>query len=160
MKKILIEAPETKLMGITARTNNNAEFNPMTAKIGLTMANYFAIARKIPNAKNPGITFCAYTNYESDHTGNYTYFIGQEVTSFDNTPEEYETLVIPSQKYAKFTTAPGPMPMVVINAWQDIWKMNDEDFGSKRSYITDFEVYDERALNPLAAVVDIYIGVN
>jgi predicted transcriptional regulator YdeE len=160
MKKTLIQKPEIKLMGITARTSNNAEFNPMTAKIGLTMANYFAIASKIPNTKNPGVTFCAYTDYESDYTREYTYFIGQEVTSFDDVSKDYETLIIPSQNYACFTTTPGPMPMVVINAWQDIWKMSDAELGSKRSYITDFEVYDERALNPLAAIADIYIGIN
>ncbi len=160
MKKITVEKPEIKLMGISSRTSNQAEFNPMTAKIGLTMANYFAIANSIPNTKTPGVTFCAYTNYESDYTGEYTYFIGQEVTSYDNLPQNFETLIIPAQSYAQFTTSPGAMPMIVINAWQEIWKMNEQDFGSKRAYITDFEIYDERALNPLAAIVDIFVGIS
>jgi predicted transcriptional regulator YdeE len=37
--------------------------------------------------------------------------------------------------------------------------MNDQDFGSKRAYLADYEVYDQRAIDPNNAVVDIYIGI-
>ena len=50
------------------------------------------------------------------------------------------------------------MPDVVISAWQKIWAMDGNDFGGKRKYIADFEVYDERASNPNNTVIDIYIG--
>ena len=37
--------------------------------------------------------------------------------------------------------------------------MTPEDFGANRAYISDFELYDERALNPQSAILDIYIGI-
>lgn len=162
MKKESIHLPEMKLVGITARTSNANEMNPQLAKISLTLQKYFqgGIACHIPNRKSTAVTYCAYTNYESDFTGAYTYFVGEAVTATNTIPEGLETLIIPSQKYIKFTTESGPMPEVVINAWQDIWQMTSDDLGGERTYHTDFEVYDERATDPTNTVVDIYIGVN
>src|SRR5690606_4349794 len=125
-----------KLIGISARTSNAAEFNPETAKILATVQNYFhnGLYDKIPNRKTPGKTYCVYNEYESDHTGAYTYFIGEEVDADSDIPEGLSTLTIPDQSYAKFTTESGPMPLVCINAWMDIWKMTPEDFGSERAF--------------------------
>lgn len=46
---------------------------------------------------------------------------------------------------------------VVLNMWGEIWRKGD-NFESSRNYIADFEVYDARALSPLSAVLDIYVG--
>lgn len=161
MNKTIITLPEVKLVGITARTSNALEMNPETSKIGATMQKFFAsgMQAQIFGRKNPGTTFCVYTNYESDVNGDYTYFIGEEVTSFENIDKEFETLTIPAQNYAKFTNQPGPMPTVCIDMWQAIWKMNAVDLGGVRAYIADFEVYDHRSQNPEQAVLDIYIGI-
>ncbi len=43
--------------------------------------------------------------------------------------------------------------------WQNIWKMESEELKGKRAYLTDFEVYDKRALDPSKTVLDIYLGV-
>lgn len=51
------------------------------------------------------------------------------------------------------------MPEVVISAWQEIWAMNENELGGKRKYIADFEIYDQRAVNPNNTVIDIYIGI-
>ncbi len=161
MKKEFTQIGSIKLAGITAKTNNNSETNPETAKIGITMQKYFGenFPDQIKNRKNPKKTFCIYTNFESDHTGEYTYFIGEEVTSFDGIDKNLSTLTIPEQKYVKFTNSPGPMPEVCIAMWQETWKMTPEDFGGNRSYIADFEVYDERSLDPQNTILDIYIGI-
>lgn len=161
MQKIRAQMPEIKLVGITVRTNNKAEFDSVTAKIGPTVQYYFQqqVADKIPHRKKPGTTISAFAEYESDYTGEYTYFIGEEVNSIDNLPEGLESHIIPPQTYIKFTTKPGPMPNVVINAWQEIWKMSPEALGGKRRYHTDFEVYDERAKNHESVVLDLYIGI-
>ncbi|WP_243397291.1 GNAT family N-acetyltransferase [Holospora curviuscula] len=87
--------------------------------------------------------------------GDSTYFIGEEVTSFEEIDKEFETLTIPVQNYAKFTNQPGPMPTVCIDMGQNIWKMNASDLGGQRAYIADFEVYDQRSENPEQAVLDI-----
>lgn len=161
MNKMITELSEIKLVGITAVTSNAAEMNPETAKIEAMMQRFFAenLQEKITNKKTPGKIFAVYTNYESDASGEYTYFLGEEVTSFDKKSEEFETLIIPVQTYAKFTSNPGQMPKVVIDMWQNIWKMGVPDLGGNRAYIADFEVYDERSRDPSNAILDIYIGI-
>jgi predicted transcriptional regulator YdeE len=153
--------PEIKLVGIKVRTNNALEADPMTGKIMPTIQSYFhrSLFEKISDRKKPGTTYCVYTNYESDHTGDYTYFVGEEVTCFDSLCEELTTLTIPSQSYVKFTNGPGVMPDVCIDVWKKIWNMTPEDLGAKRSYVADFEIYDERSCNPLKTTLDIYIGI-
>lgn len=162
MKKTQITLPEKKLIGIQVRTNNKIEIDPMTGKIFPIVQRFFQekLFEKIPNRTKPGTTFCCYTDYESDHNGDYTYFIGEEVNSISEVPNDFETLRIPAQTYAKFTTEPAPMPDVVRNAWFSIWKMTDSDFGGKRRFATDFEIYDERASDHQNIVMDLYIGID
>lgn len=161
MKKELVNKPEIKLIGLTARTNNKNEMNPQTSKIGELMGRYWNqnIAAQISDRKNPGVTLSVYTEYDSNEHGEYTYFVGEEVSSFDNIPPALQKLTIPAAKYQKFTTSPGKMPEVVINAWQQIWKMSANDFGGERAYVADFEIYDQRASDPTNASLDIYIGI-
>lgn len=161
MDKTTTQLKEMKIVGIQIRTNNHHEFTSQTPKIFPCVQKYFHqdLASKITNRLNPGKTFCIYTEYESDHTGEYTYFIGEEVSSFDNISNELETLTIPKQTYTKFTTAPGPMPGVVQEAWKKIWQMSESEIGGKRRYAADFEIYDERANDHNNVVLDIYIGM-
>ena len=163
MHKIVEKLTELKLVGITTRTNNAQIFekDPSANKIAATVQKYFhnGLAEKIHARKNPGTTFCVYTHYESGAHGDYTYFIGEEVTSFDGVDEAFETLIIPVQNYAKFTNEPGPMPAVCIDMWKNIWKMNASDLGGERAYIADFEVYDQRSSDHSNVILDIYIGI-
>lgn len=161
MKKELANKSEIKLIGLSARTNNKNEMNPQTSKIGELAGRFWSqnIANQISNRKNPGVTFSAYTEYDSNEHGDYTYFIGEEVNSFENIPSGLQKLIIPAARYQKFTTSSGKMPEVVINAWQQIWKMTSDDFGGDRAYHADFEVYDQRAMDPANTTLDIYIGI-
>jgi len=161
MKKELLIKPEIKLIGLSARTNNKNEMSLHEAKIGKLAGDFWSqnIAAQIPNRAHPGVTLSVYTEYVSDEHGDYTYFIGEEVSSFDNIPDTMQKLIIPAAKYQRFTTTPGKMPEVVINAWQKIWGMSANDFGGKRAYQADFELYDERAVDPNNSSVDIYIGI-
>ena len=161
MKKIILQQPEIKLIGITVRTNNKAEMDPATAKIGSTVAHYFqnGLGSTIPHRQKQNITFSLFTDYESDHTGDYTYFIGEAVGFFENCPEGFVMHTVPAQTYIKFTTEPGKMPEVVIQAWQQIWQMDEKTLGGKRAYRSDFEYYDERACDPKNTALDIFIGI-
>lgn len=161
MQKQSINKDVIHLIGLTTRTKNQDEINPQTSKIGSLIQQFWTdnITALIPNKKNPQQVFSVYTDYESDEHGEYTYFYGQEVTSFDNTPANLQRLTIPAAQYQKFTTTPGKMPQVVIDAWMKIWQMTAADLGGKRTYIADFEIYDERATSPEKTVVDIYIGI-
>ncbi|MBL3200069.1 AraC family transcriptional regulator, partial [Klebsiella pneumoniae] len=44
----------------------------------------------------------------------------------------------------------------VCEAWEYIWQWSKEN---KRAFTTDFELYDERALDPNHAQLDIYIAL-
>jgi predicted transcriptional regulator YdeE len=161
MNKNIEQLHEIKLVGITVRTANNREMDSSTAKIGATMGKFFmeGIQNKIPNRKNPGKVFAVYTNYESDEHGEYDYFMGEEVDNFEDLPEGFEALIIPSQDYVKFTSNPGQMPGVIINMWQNIWKMGPSELGGARTYIADFQIHDERSHDPNNAIIDVYIGI-
>ena len=161
MKKEQVSKSEIKLVGLKARTNNQNEMNPETAKIGALFGKYLSqnMSGKIPNRTNPGVTLCAYTEYDTDEHGDYTYFIGEEVSTFDNIPEELQTIILPASNYQRFTTEEGKMPEIVIHSWQKIWKMTEKDFGGKRSYQGDFELYDQRAMDPANTSLDIYIAI-
>lgn len=161
MKKTESRLNEVKLVGITTRTRNSLEMNPETSKIGKIIEKYYQhnLSQKISNRIKPGTTYCAYTEYASDEDGEYTYFVGEAVDSFDRIDPMFSSLTIPSSKYAKFECGPGEMPMVCIDAWKKIWQMSNEDLGGKRTYITDFEIYDERAIDCSNTLLDIFIGI-
>lgn len=162
MTKEIVKRETILLVGMRVRTNNATEVNSLDGKIFPLVQRYFhdGLAEQIPLRKKPGTTFCAYTDYESDYTGDYTYFIGEEVAEIgEHIPEGFDVLEIPAQTYAKFTTDPAPMPEVLINAWQEIWDMTPEEMGAKRRYHTDFELYDERAADHQNIVMDLFIGL-
>ncbi len=163
MKKEIVTLEEKQFVGIATRTSNANEFDPQKAKIGNMISEYFSknIGSSIKNRKTPGITYCLYTEYESDHTGEYTYFIGEEVSeSSQNLEENMRSLTVPASHYVKFTNEEGPMPKVCIDMWLSIWDLTASDLGGTRTFVADFEVYDERSQDPQKAVLDIYIGIN
>ncbi|MGE4348406.1 MAG: GyrI-like domain-containing protein [Candidatus Berkiella sp.] len=161
MQKKQNEMTALKLVGITVRTNNKNEMNPKYAKIGELAERYWGegLANQLQNRVNPGKTFAVYTEYESDERGDYTYFIGEEVSHFDEMPLGFTQLNVPAQKYQQFTTEPGAIPEVIINAWRQIWMMGEKELGGKRVYQADLEVIDVKNLDPEKAVFDIYIGI-
>ncbi|MCH9630434.1 MAG: hypothetical protein S4CHLAM37_04340 [Chlamydiia bacterium] len=163
MEKNSLTLPEIKLAGIAVRTSYQQEFDKMNGKIFPCVKKYYheSIFERIKNRKKPGTTFCVYTDYESDYKGAYTYFIGEEVLTFDHDLKEegLQKLVIPKQKYAKFTNGPAAMPDVIVKAWEEIWEMSPSELGGSRHYHTDFEIYDERAVDHENIVLDVFVGV-
>jgi predicted transcriptional regulator YdeE len=161
MQKTTMQLPEIKLVGLKVRTTNKAEIDFSTGKIFPSVQKYFQenLAASIPHRKKPGTTLCVYTEYESDHTGEYSYLIGEEVDNFSELPAGLEKHTIAPQTYTKFTHGPAPMPEAVREPWFKIWAMDDAELGGKRRYHADFEVYDERAADHQNIVLDIYIGV-
>lgn len=162
MQQSCVSKSEIKLMGISVRTSYCQELDKMTGSIFPCVRQYFqeSLFEKIPNRKKPGTTFCVYTDYESDHKGAYTYFIGEEVDFYDSPlSDSFVKLVIPPQNYVKFTTKPAPMPDVIVKAWEKIWSLLPADLGGKRRYQTDFEIYDERAADHQNIILDIYVGI-
>lgn len=150
------------LVGLKCRTNNQQELDPNLSKISKLVSAFVGknYANHIQQRTKPNVVYSVYTEYESDEHGDYTYFVGEQVKSIENQDlEKFSSLVIPAQNYKKITSTRGKIPDIVIATWQEIWRMSDEDFGGQRSYLADFEVFDQRAENPESAEIDIYIGL-
>lgn len=160
MKKEIVEFPGVNILGLSSVTNNMAEMKPETGKIGPLVQKFMSesVMADMSELTIGEICYCAYTNFESDHTGPYTYVIGKEAK--ENIGETvYNQFTLPAQKYVKFTTEQGPLPQIIISAWMQIWQMTEADFGGKRTFNADFEIYDDRAMDRENAIVDIYIGI-
>ncbi|ACK89079.1 MULTISPECIES: GyrI-like domain-containing protein [Bacillus] len=153
---IIVKKEAFQAIGISITTTNEEEAST-EGKIPGLWNRYFQeqIMHHIPNQQTKE-TFAFYSNYESDETGTYTFTIGMPVSSLEDVPETMTTLIIPAATYAVFTTRKGPVAEVVCEAWEYIWKWSKEN---KRAFTIDFELYDERALDPTNVQLDIYIAL-
>lgn len=153
--------PAFTVMGLSTRTTNALEGTPEGGKIGPLIQKYYEekIVDQLPSPVFPGVSYSLYAAYESDFQSPYTYLFGEQVPEGSVVPDGLTLFTVPAQAYAVFTVGPGPMPALVINAWQKIWQMNEKELGGRRLYLGDFERYDQRAANPEQAIVDIYVGI-
>jgi predicted transcriptional regulator YdeE len=165
MKTEFLNKDNMILVGISIRTSNAAEADPATAKIAKIWENFFAnqIFSKVKNQINEQEVMAVYTNYENDYKADYTMFVGHVVSGIQEDFEELglELIEIPAQKYVQFTTESGAMPNVCVNAWQEIWKMENEPNSplyQQRNYKADLEVYSMN-MDPKQAIVNILIGI-
>lgn len=99
-----------------------------------------------------------YHNYESDASGPYSVTLCAKVKPGTPVPAGMESLSIPEQNYTRFTSRKGEMPGVVIEVWGHVWELTQKS-ELKRSFTYDFEVYDHRAADPQASVVDVCIAL-
>jgi len=142
------------IVGISTRTSNG------TGKAEIDIPNLWTqfmskgIMESIPNKLND-VIFALYTDYESDHTGEYSVILGCQVSTLDAIPEELTVKFIPKSNYQKFTAKGDLTKDAVFNTWKEIWNTN-----LKRTYTTDIEVYGEKAINPKDGEADIFIAIN
>jgi len=155
----IVEQDGFTVVGISARTNNAKE---MTADgvIGKMWGRLMqeGLLAKIPNKADPNIV-AVYTDYASDHNGDYTFLLGSRVTSDASVPEGMVAKKIPSGKFAVFTSDKGPAPKVVPELWMKINSLSQNAVGADRAYRADFEIYDQRAMDPQNLQMDAYIGI-
>ncbi len=161
LTKTSVQHDAITLVALSVRTNNADEMNPVTAKIGPIWGQYWQnnIADSILHRVAPGRTIAVYTDYASDEHGDYTYYLGEQVNSLEQSNPLLKSIIIPAGHFVKFTTPWGKMPDVVIAGWQAIWAMSPENLGARRAFQADFETYDDRAADPTRACMDIYIGL-
>lgn len=148
-----IKKESLDIVGISARTSNQ---NGKAAKDIPALWQKFMtenIASKVPNRINDTI-YALYTDYEGDHTKPYTIIIGYNVSSLDNIPEDLTVKIVPEANYIKFITKGDLTKDAIINKWVQIWNMN-----LQRSYTTDIEVYDDKAINPTNGEAEILIAI-
>jgi predicted transcriptional regulator YdeE len=140
-----------KVIGISVRTNNNVGGKDIGNLWGKFMNE--EIFEKIPNKTSYDV-YGIYTDYESDHTGDYTAIIGCHVSSFTEIPEDMVGITVPASNY-EILTAKGKTPECVYGKWADIWENKELD----RAYLADFEVYGAKSQNPLQAEIDIFVSI-
>lgn len=141
------------LVGISIRTNN--EKAQSQGDIAKLWEEFFAkeILNKIQNKVSNDI-YCVYTNYENDHTGNYTTFLGCEVSSISQgSLNELESLEIPADDYLKFISE-GQLPNAVLETWKHIWASE-----YPRTYKADFDLYGAESQDPANAKVTTYLSI-
>jgi predicted transcriptional regulator YdeE len=147
------------VMGIAVRTSN-AEQMTEARPIGKQWERLFkdGVLAAIPNKTDRNIV-AVYSEYASDKDGEYTYLLGARVTKVEGVPAGMTVKNIPAGRYAVFTSERGPAQRVVVEMWQKVWVTPKNSLGGDRTYKADFEIYDQRALNPADSVVDLYVGV-
>ena len=142
------------IIGIDTRTSNQ---EGKAAQDIPALWNHFMsqnLMEKIPNKIGAEI-FCIYTEYEGDHDLPYTALLGCKADNLDNVPEGMRGMTFTTQKLEKYTAKGNLQQGAVWRKWLEIWEEEID-----RTYSFDFEVYGEKAQNPEAAEVDIYISVN
>jgi predicted transcriptional regulator YdeE len=148
------------VVGIQVRTSNREEISAK-GSIAAQWERFIKedIATKIPNRAGNTV-YALYSGYASDRNGDYDFVIGMRVRATNAVPPGMVLKHVPAGKYAVFTSDKGAGFQIVPAAWQRIWQLEDSSqLGGRRAYATDYEVYDDRAHDPQAAEVDIYVGV-
>lgn len=152
MKRVNIEP--FKVIGISVRTTNQ---NGQAGKdIGALWEKFMSedIAQQIPNKIDESI-YSIYTNYEGDHTQPYDTILGCKVNSLENIPKGMVSQSFAGGHYAKYVSKGDLTKGAVYATWSKIW---EEDLD--RTFTADFELYGQRAQNPMDAEVDILIAIN
>ncbi len=147
------------VVGIATRTSNDAEFKRGAGKLMGLWQRFFQenVLANISHKVDDSIVV-VYYDYESDYKGEYSYLIGAKVTDTSHIPEGMIIKEVPAGMYQLFTTEKGPVQQVEFVAWSTIWSL--EEAGKlDRAYHIDYEIHDEKALDPENAQIDIYIGV-
>ena len=155
----VVEKSGFTVIGISARTSNAKE---MTADgvIGKTWGRLFQenVLAKIPNKADQNIV-AVYTDYSSDHNGEYTYVLGARVTSDADVPAGMIATKVLAGKFAVFPSEKGPAQKVVPAVWMKINSLPPDAVGANRQYKADFEIYDERAEDSQNLQMDVYVSI-
>src|ERR1700746_1468238 len=159
MNPKVVEEASFSVIGIAERTTNAKEMSGQGV-IGKQWARFMQenLIAQIPNKAGSSI-IAVITDYASDKDGEYTHLIGARVTSTADVPLGMVVKKVPAGKYAIFTSEKGPVAEVVVGTWQRIWTQPKNAPGGNRAYKADYEVYDERAMDPQNAQMDVHVGI-
>lgn len=100
-----------------------------------------------------------YTLFSGEGTGGeYNAVLGAPVKTGTKPPSGMEAVQVPPGKYLEFTTTQGSLAETVPKLWKQISEYFKKPGAPKRTFKTDYEVYDAD-MNPFDATGKIYIGV-
>ena len=138
------------IIGIEIRTSNDHCLVDMPKIWGKFFQEN--ILEKIPR-KVGNTVYALYTDYESDYTKPYSYILGCEVSTLDDIPAGMVGKVVPTSKYAVYTTQ-GTYPQGLAETWASIWKAP-----YTRAYTSDLEVYNPDFNPETKPEVQVYIAI-
>jgi len=148
-----VEKIEEKLIyGITTRTKNSNEMDPVTSKIADIWKEFHRLTDV--NYKNFQRLYGVYYNYEADENGEFCVLAGCDVKNY-----ELETVTIEAGVYLVFSQSFEPTNDVtrveaIIKTWGRVWDyFLDTNSQYKRAFITDFEYYKNEN------EIEIYISI-
>ena len=110
-------------------------------------------AEQIPGKIDNKI-YCVYTEYDGDYTKPYLALLGCKVNNLDIIPTGLVGKKFKSSLYNKYIAKGNILQGMIFEKWKQLWSLD-----IARTYIADFEVYDEKSQNPQDAEVEIFIGV-
>jgi predicted transcriptional regulator YdeE len=151
MQKVNIEP--FKVIGIAVRTTNE---NGQAAKDIAGLWDRFMsenVLAAIPNKIDTTI-YSLYTDYDGDHTQPYTAILCCRVSDLKTIPGGMVGKSVSGGSYVKLTSRGDLTKGFIVEEWSKIWQMNLD-----RKYTADFEVFSEKAQNPVDAEVDFLIAV-
>ena len=150
----IIQVDSFRLAGIKVRTTNKS--GKAQKDLNDLWGRFFSekIQEKIKFKLTDNI-YSVYTDYETDHSGEYTVFIGCSVSSFEDQSDGLSDLQISEGNFRRYIAA-GKLPEAVIKTWTEIWKQDDK---LNRAYVADFEVYGLKSKDPDNPEVEIYLSV-
>jgi predicted transcriptional regulator YdeE len=138
--------------GLSVRTKNTEEFNPLTAKLPALWQQFMTSGLVDFQEKPTPVIYGVYSDFDSDANGYYRVTAGLSANAEEIQPELSSVAVL-AGNYLVFS-GKGLMPATVIAVWQKIWLYFSEHQEYKRNYRSDFELY--RGVDE----IEIYIGVS
>ena len=144
------ELPAFEVIGLAARTSNEAEFAG-NSKIGPLWGKFMGGAgQSIPAVLGETI-FSLYTHYESDHNGSYDVILGKSVEPGTQPSAGMIAKHIPAATYLVFP-AESQAPESIVASWKSVYCYFDEPGAPKRAYTVDFERYSEKGVELFIAI--------
>lgn len=146
------------VVGLTVRTNNAAEAGGQ-GQIPALWQNAMTNGQleQIPNRVGEGYVV-VYSDFASDHGGEYNYTLGVRVSSADNVPAGMVKRAVVAGKYAIFQSEQGAPQDVIPALWQHINSLSPQQMGGERAYRSDFETYGN-ITDPSSMQVTAHIGL-
>lgn len=146
------------VVGLTVRTNNAAEAGGQ-GQIPALWQNAMMNGQleQIPNRVGEGYVV-VYSDFATDHGGEYNYTLGVRVSSADNVPAGMVKRTVAAGKYAIFQSEQGAPQDVIPALWQHINSLSPQQMGGDRAYQTDFETYGNFT-DPSSMQVTAHIGL-
>lgn len=146
------------VVGLTVRTTNQKEAGGQGEIPRLWQeAMESGSLEQIPNRADNDFVV-VYSDYVSDHNGEYSYTLGVRVTSADKVPAGYVVRTIRAGRYAVFTSEQGAPQQIVPALWQHINSLTPQQMGGARAYQTDFEIYPP-ITDPSSMQMEAHIGL-